>query len=1020
MFLLAATLALAVILGGGSCRPQGESSYTEGILDDIPVPPGLARALEQSRADRRPGGPLTPDHEWRAGLDLRLDDPETHDAAVAEFFARWRREPERLLWLECVERDALLQTDPDSVAAVQALIPPRSPAAAVLAVVLAEEQSVRDSLLGDIAPESFGTEEDRLVFRLSRAMWRDPAGRSGELLDAIPSARGLGGPFFEARFWKVLGEALAAEGQLDAALHAEAYSIELYEQSSGEHWALWAGINMAEHLIEAQQPGRALIVLDRTRERARTEGAAFVEVIAIGEQSSVYVEFSEIGRALDLDIEAVRLMDRLNFRLDRTLILLNVADDYLQLAELDLARAWIDSAHVEAASTGTLEAQWAVYLDDADLSAIMGQAARADSLGQLADSQNAGLASQKHPYAIARRALHRAQRALTLGNFPVVESSLLEMERLLLEPVPRGNAEDYPLEAGLLRAQLEQEAGNRVRAYAALDSCVLRLSQVPSASGSARVLALRGQIAQDGGDPFLGLEFIHEALDSAVASHRPAIVVQQRLVLAQALLAADSVGAARAELGQVGKLLAERRGLQNLQERDYWLIRCDEADGRPADALRRARALLAQSPSLPQDLRVKTLLAVGRSEEARGVATRAREAYRTVVEETGDVNQRLETATLRYIARDALREAVEGLVRLELRDGLNRKAALASLTWRHQLQQLLDGKPIEPVAMPQQPTLILLLAPKVSTVWFVRGDTIEVRQLPGRAQLERLGQRVLDGVSRPGRQRDVAAETELGELLVEPFAGHWPPGTSLQVLADGSLRALPWDLLRLDGRSSLERGPVVQVPSLQPAVHDWPAGLGDIPALTFGRNAAAGPGRPPLAHAEAQAESVAALCAPGSRSALGDTVTVKAVIDAAARGNLLHIVLHSVAGRFSPGQTALALGQDGLLDAQRVAAESWNTPLVFLVSCETVDRRGRGLDLPRAFLAGGAGCVLASPIKVPDSSGEDFALLFYRHLREGLSADEALRRTKLDRGASPHEQADPCTWAPWQILRSAR
>ena len=198
------------------------------------------------------------------------------------------------------------------------------------------------------------------------------------------------------------------------------------------------------------------------------------------------------------------------------------------------------------------------------------------------------------------------------------------------------------------------------------------------------------------------------------------------------------------------------------------------------------------------------------------------------------------------------------------------------------------------------------------------------------------------------------------------------------------------------------------------------AALGDIPALTFGRNAAAGPGRPALAHAEAQAESVAALCAPGSRSALGDTVTVKAVIDAAARGNLLHIVLHSVAGRFSPGQTALALGQDGLLDAQRVAAESWNTPLVFLVSCETVDRRGRGLDLPRAFLAGGAGCVLASPIKVPDSSGEDFALLFYRHLREGLSADEALRRTKLDRGASPHEQADPCTWAPWQILRSAR
>src|SRR6185436_16010655 len=98
-----------------------------------------------------------------------------------------------------------------------------------------------------------------------------------------------------------------------------------------------------------------------------------------------------------------------------------------------------------------------------------------------------------------------------------------------------------------------------------------------------------------------------------------------------------------------------------------------------------------------------------------------------------------------------------------------------------------------------------------------------------------------------------------------------------------------------------------------------------------------------------------------------------------------------------PLQTLLSAGRDnGLLQAWEVFEQvRLNADLVVLSACESAlgkELGGEGLiGLTRAFQYAGARTVLASLWKISDRTTAELMVRFYKHLKDGMTKDEALR-----------------------------
>jgi CHAT domain-containing protein len=119
-----------------------------------------------------------------------------------------------------------------------------------------------------------------------------------------------------------------------------------------------------------------------------------------------------------------------------------------------------------------------------------------------------------------------------------------------------------------------------------------------------------------------------------------------------------------------------------------------------------------------------------------------------------------------------------------------------------------------------------------------------------------------------------------------------------------------------------------------------------------------------------------------------------------------------------------------LVGPEELAALRFNADLVVLSSCRSaggVVVNGEGLQgLTAPLVQAGARSVLASQWEVGDRDALEFIRSFYRHVAEGQSVGEALRRAKVDgiaRGTSPREWAaftmvgDPLVHVPLRAPR---
>ena len=128
------------------------------------------------------------------------------------------------------------------------------------------------------------------------------------------------------------------------------------------------------------------------------------------------------------------------------------------------------------------------------------------------------------------------------------------------------------------------------------------------------------------------------------------------------------------------------------------------------------------------------------------------------------------------------------------------------------------------------------------------------------------------------------------------------------------------------------------------------------------------------------------------------------------------------------GEPALVLGEepneDGFLTSSEVGKLKIGAELTVLSACNTGSGEfvtGEGvMGMSRAFLAAGSRSVVVSLWPVASKQTERLMVDFYRHLRGGKPAAEALRAAKLDLIEQARKtgsiEAHPFFWAPFILL----
>lgn len=300
---------------------------------------------------------------------------------------------------------------------------------------------------------------------------------------------------------------------------------------------------------------------------------------------------------------------------------------------------------------------------------------------------------------------------------------------------------------------------------------------------------------------------------------------------------------------------------------------------------------------------------------------------------------------------------------------------------------------------------------------------------------------------------------EMGRLLLGPVQGLLSGKKTIIVLPDGVVNAIPFDLLSVDagGYRPLFRDYVVSVaPSLRfieyagkrkrqrqgeglfavadPVYAKGPriAGLSEteVRAATRGSHYLRYFSRLPETRTEVQA--IARLFgAERVETVLGDKATESSLKRADLRPfRYIHLATHGILGGEVPGigEPALVLadepGEDGFLTASEVAQLKLDADLTVLSACKTGTGEyytGEGvMGLSRAFLVAGSRSVLVSLWEVESKATERLMVAFYRYLRAGVDAPEALRRAKLDMIAEAQrtdpKQAHPFFWAPFILF----
>jgi CHAT domain-containing protein len=204
----------------------------------------------------------------------------------------------------------------------------------------------------------------------------------------------------------------------------------------------------------------------------------------------------------------------------------------------------------------------------------------------------------------------------------------------------------------------------------------------------------------------------------------------------------------------------------------------------------------------------------------------------------------------------------------------------------------------------------------------------------------------------------------------------------------------------------------------------YPAGAG-TPAPAVRAFATRGVALTRLPHTRAEVTAIGRLFPRQTTVRVGAAAVKRAVEREGAGARILHFACHGLIDNQDPLASALALSpegeqDDGLLRAYEVMEKvRLKADLVVLSACETglgEETRHEGIvGLTRAFQYAGAKSVLVSLWSIADASTARLMGEFYRHLKAGVTKDEALRRAQVALLRSK-SYTHPFYWAPFVLV----
>ncbi len=306
----------------------------------------------------------------------------------------------------------------------------------------------------------------------------------------------------------------------------------------------------------------------------------------------------------------------------------------------------------------------------------------------------------------------------------------------------------------------------------------------------------------------------------------------------------------------------------------------------------------------------------------------------------------------------------------------------------------------------------------------ISSTSLRLYRLPAQEDLERSLRAYLRSLSDHSLDARLgyAAAERIGRQLL-PFLGDETirQAGTLIIVPDGILNALPFEALRVPGRtgtSYLIEGPSVSycpsasaLATLQGRARPrtWAKqvlAVGSPNYSTELREPDRGPW-PQLPFSRKEAQAVVR----GYPARAVDILNGSDVSEGAIKSwplrdyRIIHFACHGFLDEKVPLRSALALSagngtdEDGLLQMREIYGLSLSADLVVLSACQTgigrIEKSEGSLALARPFFFAGARAVVASLWSIGDRSTVPFMREFYRRLSEGWPAAEALREAKL-------------------------
>lgn len=421
---------------------------------------------------------------------------------------------------------------------------------------------------------------------------------------------------------------------------------------------------------------------------------------------------------------------------------------------------------------------------------------------------------------------------------------------------------------------------------------------------------------------------------------------------------------------------------------------------------------------------------LARAEAQRsGGNRRAAEAdYRAGIEDMEAQRNGLEQE-LRVAYFERADRLFERLIELLLEEGRDTEALTIAERKRARvlLDQVAAGDAARPLDAEQIRTSIrggealitMTLLDRSAEVWLCwNGRITHARSTASRKAIEDAVARHLAALA---AEDDAAVQREgrwLYDQLLAPLVSALPPDTTLAVVPDGALHALPFAALATpDGQYLLDRFVLTKAPSA--SVHLRPA-----PAHSYESLLAVAQPQPGtldrLPGAISEARNAATDHRRG-RYVSGLEMGSREFLAAAGDVSSVHFAGHAKTDVDHPSRSALLFeSADGTVDeltASEIAAQRLpSRPLVVLAACSTGRgklRRNEGIQsLAAAFLQAGARGVVATLWDVDDARSAKLFRSFHQQLRKGARPADALRSAQraLLHSADPRDRS-PSVWA---------